>query len=147
MSLRQLATDYVGKFVYDNIDTLDAIGKNLMESINANSQQPVPPTILMNSYEMNQTYYYELEIPGVGKENIKIQQKEGYIRVSGERKKLEVSYQQCESTFGKFERKFRLPEDADPKTILANFQNGMLILLVNKFIENSSDYATTIQIS
>ena len=56
------------------------------------------------------------------------------------------NYHTIESSFGKFERKFRLPIQANPKSIDAKFTNGMLIISVNKIIEND-EYMNKIEIS
>ena len=148
MSLRELATNYVGKLVYDNMDSIDLIGKNLLD--NMTTKEKNLPTIIMNMYETSTHYHYELEITGVQKEHITLQHTEGYIKVSGERKRhAHIStdqYHKIESVYGKMERKFRLPENANPKTIEASFQNGLLLIKVNKIMENNEN-TSTIQIT
>ena len=82
--------------------------------------------------------------------HIQLQQTEGFIKVSGERKyRNEVqkeNYHTIESSFGRFERKFRLPIQADPKTVDAKFKNGMLLITVNKIVEDD-DSMNTIEIN
>lgn len=147
MSLRELATNYVGKLVYDNIDSIDTISKSFMDNMNTKTEKI--PTIIMNMYETPTHYHYELEITGVSKEHITLQQTEGYVKVSGERKRhTHIStdqYHKIESVYGKMERKFRLPENANPKNIEASFHNGLLLIKVSKIIENNQN-TSTIQI-
>jgi len=148
MSIKHLASEYVSGFVANNMDTIDQISKNLMGTMT--SSMTTNSSIKMNMYEKNNKYYYEFEIPGIEKENIQLQQTEGFIKISGERKyKNEIqkeNYHTIESSFGKFERKFRLPIQANPKSIDAKFTNGMLIISVNKIIEND-EYMNKIEIS
>jgi HSP20 family protein len=148
MTLRQLlSSDYVTGLVTNNMDSLDQMGRSLMGSVS--STMSTIFSITMNMYEKDNQYHYELEIPGIEKENVQLQQTEGFIKVSGVRKfRNEVqkeNYHTIESSYGKFERKFRLPIEADPKTIDAKFKNGMLLLKVNK-ISDSDESMNSIDI-
>lgn len=144
-----LSSDYVGNsltsLLSNNRETFDQMSRNLMGSINSSIS-----SITMNMYEKNNKYHYELEIPGIEKEHIKLSQKEGFIRVSGERKfRNEVTrenYHKIESSYGKFERKFRLPVQADPGSLNAEFKNGMLCITVDK-ITDTDENLNTIQIN
>ncbi|MCH6573592.1 MAG: Hsp20/alpha crystallin family protein [Bacteroidetes bacterium] len=71
------------------------------------------------------------ELPGVKKEDVKILLEDGFLTVSGEKKnefegKEEINIFRNERLFGKFERKFELPEDINPDEIKAKFENGLL---------------------
>jgi len=145
MALRQLlASDYVTGLVTNNMDTIDQMGRSLMGTVS--STMSTISSITMNMYEKDNQYHYEFEIPGISKENIQLQQTDGFIKVSGERKyRNEIqkeNYHTIESSYGKFERKFRLPIQADPKTVDAKFKNGMLLLTVNKVIETEENMNT-----
>lgn len=144
-ALRQLLTsDYVGKLVTNNMGTIDRVSRNLMGSVSSRSSSM--NSITMNMYEKNNKYHYELEIPGIEKENIQLQQTDALIKVSGERRyENEITkekYHTVESSFGKFERKFRLPIEADPKTVDAIFKNGLLLITVDKIGEDEESMNT-----
>lgn len=79
------------------------------------------------------------ELPGVKKENVKILLEDGFLTVSGEKKnefegKEEINIFKNERLFGKFERKFELPEDINPDEITAKFENGLLKISIAKLI-------------
>ncbi len=79
------------------------------------------------------------ELPGVKKEDVKILLEDGFLTVSGEKKaesegKEEINIIRNERLFGKFERKFELPEDINPDEIKAKFENGLLNISIAKLI-------------
>jgi HSP20 family protein len=79
------------------------------------------------------------ELPGVKKEDVKILLEDGYLTVSGEKKndfegKEEINIIRNERLFGKFERKFELPEDINPDEIKAKFENGLLNISIDKLV-------------
>jgi HSP20 family protein len=79
------------------------------------------------------------ELPGVKKEDVKILLENGYLTVSGEKKNEfeaneEINVFRNERLFGKFERKFELPEDINADEIAAKFENGLLKISIAKLI-------------
>ena len=77
------------------------------------------------------------ELPGVKKEDVKILLENGVLTVSGEKKNEfeaseEINVFRNERLFGKFERKFELPEDINPDEIKAKFENGLLNISIAK---------------
>ncbi len=77
------------------------------------------------------------ELPGLNKEDVKILLEDGFLTVSGEKKnefegKEEINIIRNERLFGKFERKFELPEDINPDEIKAKFENGLLNISIAK---------------
>ena len=140
MSISSLATDYIGKslsgLIANNMDTIEQVSKSLVTNVSTTSK------ITMNMYEKNNQYHYEFEVPGIEKDNINLSQKDGFIVIKGERKyKNETKkedYQVVESVFGKFERRFRLPDQANNKSLKASFKNGMLLLTVDKIDEEEN---------
>lgn len=65
-------------------------------------------------------YMLSLEMPGIAKDNIKIEVADNTVTVSGERR------------YGKFQRSFTLPAGIDADKIEANYQDGVLSLMVPK---------------
>jgi len=79
------------------------------------------------------------ELPGVKKEDVKILLENGFLTVSGEKKSEfeaneEINVFRNERLFGKFERKFELPEDINPDEITAKFENGLLKISIDKLV-------------
>ncbi len=85
---------------------------------------------VVNTREDGKAYHIEVDLPGVKKEDISVDVSDGVLTISGERKfKQEIKdkdYYKIESSFGKFERSFRLPEDIDVENIKAENKNGVL---------------------
>lgn len=86
--------------------------------------------------EEEASYLLTLEVPGVAKEDIKIETLENQIIVSGERKletkKNSNTYLYSERRFGKFHRTFALPSHIDTDKVEAHYQDGVLRVLVPK---------------
>ena len=79
------------------------------------------------------------ELPGVKKEDVKILLENGFLTVSGEKKSEfeaneEINVFRNERLFGKFERKFELPENINPDEIKAKFENGLLKISIDKLV-------------
>lgn len=82
--------------------------------------------------ENDNGYYLSFDVPGVAREDIHLELKDGMIKVWGERKKEIKQGKYSEKSYGRFERAFSLPEVADSENIEANFQDGVLNVLVPK---------------
>ena len=96
----------------------------------------------VNTREDEKAYYIEVDLPGVKKEDIKVDIKDNTLTISGERKfKEEVKeedYYKIETSIGKFSRTFSLPEDADVENIDAKSENGVLEIVIPKVKKEAS---------
>ncbi|SFV51026.1 Heat shock protein Hsp20 [hydrothermal vent metagenome] len=96
----------------------------------------------VNTREDEKAYYIEVDLPGVKKEDIKVDIKDNTLTISGERKlKEEVKeedYYKIETSIGKFTRTFTLPEDADIENIDAKSENGVLEVVIPKVKKEQS---------
>ena len=90
----------------------------------------------VNTREGEYAYHVDVDLPGVKKEDIKIDVKENVLIISGERNfKEEVKeedYYRVETRFGKFSRSFTLPESVDIENIEASAENGVLEVVIPK---------------
>jgi len=81
-------------------------------------------------------------LPGVKKEDIKVDLNKGVLTISGERKtKEEVKqedYYKIETYFGKFSRSFTLPDNVDIENIEAKSDNGVLEIVIPKLKDDVS---------
>jgi HSP20 family protein len=81
---------------------------------------------------------YELvaDLPGLKKEDIKIEIKDNMLTLRGEKKleeeKKDKNYRLCERYYGEFVRTFALPENVNRDGIVAEFKDGVLKLEIPK---------------
>jgi len=93
----------------------------------------LPPADLRES---EKAYSLSIELPGLSKDDIDIQLRNGLITVCGrkveEAEEANASYRVSERRFGRFERTFPIPNDADPARIDASFRDGLLSIALPK---------------
>jgi HSP20 family protein len=103
----------------------------------------------VNTREDEKGYYIEIDLPGVKKEDINVDLNDKVLTISGERKfKEEVkkeNYYKIETAFGKFERSFSIPEDADIENIEAKSENGVLEIFIPKIKKETPKKKITIK--
>jgi HSP20 family protein len=81
-------------------------------------------------------FHLEVDLPGVKKKDIDVRVENNVLIVSAQREmKKEVDkddYYLLESSFGKIERFFTLPDDIDTDRISADYKNGRLLIDLEK---------------
>ncbi len=81
-------------------------------------------------------FHIEIDMPGIKKEDIEISVADNILTVSAVRKmQNEVKkedYYLCESSFGRVERKFTIPEGIDQEKISAELEDGVLVIELQK---------------
>lgn len=86
--------------------------------------------------ENETAYEVQVAVPGLNKEDFKIEINDGYLTVSGERKftneKKDENFHSIETNYGSFSRSFTLPDNADGSKITAQYTNGILELIIPK---------------
>ncbi len=86
--------------------------------------------------EMDNGFEFHVELPGLDKKDVKINVKENVLTISGEKKNKNEdkseNFHRLESTYGKFQRSFRLPQNVKKNDIKAEFRNGVLDIVVPK---------------
>lgn len=75
-----------------------------------------------------------LAVPGMNKEDFKIDLKDNRLTISGERKfgRDEKHFRSIETQYGAFRREFILPENVDGEKIQARYSDGILELVLPK---------------
>ena len=103
----------------------------------------------VNTREGEFAYHVDVDLPGVKKEEIKIDVKDNVLSISGERNfKEEVKeedYYRVETRFGKFSRSFTLPENIDIENIDASAENGVLEVVIPKLEPKESARKITVK--
>ena len=86
--------------------------------------------------ESEHNYELHAAIPGINKEDFKIEISDGLLNLSGERKFVheenKKTYRSVETNYGAFFRSFTLPENADITKIEAEYINGILKINIPK---------------
>lgn len=82
--------------------------------------------------ESDEMYLVSADLPGLKKEDIKIDISSNMLRISGQKSSEVKEGGYYERTSGKFSRSFTLPEGVDPKKIEANFEDGVLRIALPK---------------
>lgn len=93
-------------------------------------------TPAVNTREGEYAYHVEVDLPGVKKEDIKVDIEENRLVISGEKKLKEElkeeDYYKVESFYGTFKRSFALPENVDVENINASCEDGVLEVVIPK---------------
>ncbi|OVA17738.1 Alpha crystallin/Hsp20 domain [Macleaya cordata] len=87
--------------------------------------------------ETPEAHIFRADIPGVKKEEVKVEVEEGRVlQISGERSREKEEkndkWHRVERSSGKFLRRFRLPENAKVDEVKASMENGVLTVTVPK---------------
>ncbi len=80
-------------------------------------------------------FHIQAVMPGVNKEDIRLEVKENRLILTAERKSEKVegtTYHVQESFYGKFQRSFRLSNNISRDNIAAEFKNGILNISLEK---------------
>jgi HSP20 family protein len=102
------------------------------ERIRSAFDQGVYPAI--NIYDDSESFIVRAELPGVQSDDIDIQVTGKTLNIKGNRKIEPVeerfSYHRRERNWGDFRRAVDLPEPVDSEKVMANFNNGVLEVLL-----------------
>ncbi|WP_078063158.1 Hsp20/alpha crystallin family protein [Solirubrum puertoriconensis] len=90
----------------------------------------------VDAYETERSYEIEASLPGMKREDIKVEFQQGRLSISGERRlqneRNDRRYHMMESQYGSFQRSFQLPDVANGQGIEATFEDGVLRITVPK---------------
>lgn len=93
--------------------------------------------------ETDKEYILNFDIPGMKKEDIKIDLRDNLLTVSGERRmeleeKSKKGPVRSERFFGSFQRSFTLPTSVKAEQVSADYADGVLCLKIPKAAENKT---------
>jgi HSP20 family protein len=87
-------------------------------------------------FETDKAYELHVAVPGMKKEDFKIDLNDNYLTISGERKFTrehnENYFTSVETQYGSFSRSFALPENVNSSKISAKYVNGILEVTIPK---------------
>lgn len=86
--------------------------------------------------ETEEAFILHSDIPGVRLEDISVDLENGLLTIKGERTSTSTedsdSYTRIERFSGEFERKFNLPDSANPEKVSARYNDGVLVVSISK---------------
>jgi HSP20 family protein len=94
-------------------------------------------------YETSDHYVIEVEIPGVQKEDVKIQVQDSVLHIRGQKRPpegaVEFVYDRRERRFGTFMKAIPLPAGIQLENIKAKYESGLLLVRFPQQISSKSD--------
>jgi HSP20 family protein len=92
--------------------------------------------------ETDKNFVINISVPGIKKEDIKIELNNDRLQISGERKKFDtdvsLKFHKQQTAFGKFEKTFKLPETANKENISAKQEDGILSVSIEKIAKKQN---------
>eukprot|EP00252_Welwitschia_mirabilis_P011693 TRINITY_DN26056_c0_g1_i1.p1 TRINITY_DN26056_c0_g1~~TRINITY_DN26056_c0_g1_i1.p1 ORF type:complete len:162 (+),score=29.30 TRINITY_DN26056_c0_g1_i1:248-733(+) len=129
-------------FSLDVWDPFEAFSSSLpRELVSSRSNQTNDAVAVANTQidwkETPDAHIFKADLPGLQKGEVKIEVEDGRVlQISGERKKENEEkndrWHRVERSYGRFLRRFRLPENAKIEEIKAGMENGVLTVTVPK---------------
>lgn len=85
---------------------------------------------LVDVIEDEKEYLVKIELPEVHKDDVKVTVENGTLTISGERRAEKEQkgrkFHRVERCYGRFERTFSIPDDAEQDAVNAEFKDGVL---------------------
>ena len=97
---------------------------------------------MLDIIETKKEFHVEVEMPGLDEKNIKVTVDENTLTIFGEKLRTKHSHSRFvdrEIKYGRYERCISLPKGADWEHVSANFENGILTVLIPKINARKSN--------
>jgi HSP20 family protein len=105
----------------------------------------------VNIREDEKNFILELAVPGIDKNDLKIDINEDILTISSEASKeteeSKEGYRRKEFSFSSFCRSFYIPENVNRETIEANYKDGILLVSLPKQEEDKTKLSRQVKIS
>lgn len=90
----------------------------------------------MDLVETDDSLVLRADLPGLGRDDVAIEVKDGVLTIAGERKaeheEKKEGYHRVERSFGRFSRSLELPQGVDAGSVSAEFADGVLEVRIPK---------------
>ena len=97
-----------------------------------------------------ESYTINMELPGVGEDNIDLTVEDGVVTVRVEKKTEDTrkgdTWYFSERQYGAFRRSFRMPKDADGSKVDAHMMDGVLQITIPKLAAKQTSSARKVEI-
>jgi HSP20 family protein len=130
--MRDLTIRRLNNYPFNFFNDLDDDFKQLFRQTDLRSSIDNSFSPAFEIAELEEATFISTDLPGVNKEDISIEFKDGFLSISGERKSELKENNYTEKKYGKFQRTFKLPKNLDTEKIEAKFENGVLTLAIPK---------------
>ncbi len=117
-------------------DSFDRLFNNFMDLKKTEGLQPLSFSPSCEIVEDDKSYSLKFDIPGVSKDQVKLEIDKDRLTVRAERKEEKKSETKkkylSEMYYGSYVRSFTLPTTIDEKAVEAKFENGVLTVTIPK---------------
>ena len=119
---------------FDRLFDFPTIWGGLDRSTLTQDEQTWSPVVDVK--ETDGEFVIQADLPGIGKDDVKVDFSDGVLTIEGERKSEETTeednYVHVERRYGSFARSFSIPKNVDAENIKATYSNGVLELTLPK---------------
>lgn len=138
--------NFFGENLFD--DFMETLSKPIMQFESYIDQATAMKTDVK---EFDDRFEFDIELPGIAKEDVKAEFSEGYLTVSATRESkeeqpTEAKYLCRERSYGTTSRRFYIGKEIKKEDIKATFLNGILTLNVPKIPQEEIDKNKSITI-
>lgn len=130
--MRDLTIRKLNNYPFNFFDEIDNDFKRFFKTFETENRGVNSFSPEFEVIERDEVTFISADLPGMKKEDIKVEFKEGHIILSGERKSKLKEKDYTEKKYGFFQRTFKLPKSLDADKIQANFEDGVLTLALPK---------------
>src|SRR2546422_667329 len=120
----------------------DRMNRLLRDSFGSESQEALASTSFapaVDVYEDEHNVTLKIEVPGIDEKDIDVRIENNVLTVHGERKfekeEKEENFRRVERQYGSFTRTFTLPTTVDAEKVSANYDKGILKIVLPKKAE------------
>eukprot|EP00245_Coleochaete_scutata_P007499 TRINITY_DN22923_c0_g1_i1.p1 TRINITY_DN22923_c0_g1~~TRINITY_DN22923_c0_g1_i1.p1 ORF type:complete len:281 (-),score=35.13 TRINITY_DN22923_c0_g1_i1:992-1834(-) len=132
------------------IDAMDRIFDDFSFTPARFSRDMTARTQLRTPFEVQEddgAYHLRVDMPGLSKDEVKVQIEDGVLSIKGEHSEEKKSDQRFSRTFGTYQTRLALPDDADPKNVSAELKDGVLLVTLTKLPEVQRENAVDVPIN
>lgn len=134
------------------LPTFSSMVENFFSDEDFRSFWPALDTVpAVNVSETDKAFTVEVAVPGMKKEDFKVEVKDGMLTILAEAQKSneekKENYMRREFSYNAFKRTFWIPENVKPEEILAKYDNGLLKIELPKAMVTPAPKGKTIEIS
>lgn len=121
---------------FDLFDEMDRVLNDWSRATASSMDRPRNFEPLCDISETDEHYLMSVDLPGMKKEDIKIEAIDNVLTLSGERKReysdTSGKIQRYEKSYGTFQRRFALPTSVEASKVEARYEDGVLELYLPK---------------